>query len=153
MPSSMGDFKKLRVWQEARELTKGVFSVAENIRGVTGPILRNQLCRAVLSIPANIAEGSAKSGDREFARFLKIARGSLAEVESHLIIAVDIGAIREEEQQPLLEKVGNVSKMLNGFLERILLSAEVLERARVPRKSSRTQNSRSAHPVLKAPSG
>ena len=149
----MGDFKKLRVWQEARELTKGVFSVAANIKGTTGAILRNQICRAVLSIPANIAEGSAKSGDREFARFLKIARGSLAELESHLIIAVDVGAIAEEDQQPLLEKLGNVSKMLNGFLETVLLTAELSDRSKRPRGSMQADKARSPHQEVKAPSG
>jgi len=126
----MGDFKKLRVWQEARKLTKGVFAVAGRIEGSTGHILRSQICRAVLSIPANIAEGSAKSGDREFARFLKIARGSLAELESHLIIAVDVGAIAESDQKPLVEKLHEVAAMLNGFLERVLLSAELAERSK-----------------------
>ncbi len=56
----MGDFKKLLVWQEARKLTKAVFKAAEKSEGVTGRILQIQICRARLSIPANIAGGNAK---------------------------------------------------------------------------------------------
>lgn len=126
----MGDFKKLRVWQDARVLSKDVIAVAARIEGPTGQILRNQICRAVLSIPANIAEGSGKSGDREFARFLKIARGSLAELESHLIIAADIGVVTESDQVRLSVKLCQVGSMLNGFLERVLLSAELTERSK-----------------------
>ena len=135
----MGDFKKLLVWQEARKLTKGVFKVAERFEGASGDILRRQICRAVLSIPANIAEGSAKSGDREFARFLKMARGSLAELESHLIIAGDIDVVSENDQQPLLKKIEQVFRLLNRFLERVLLSAELSDRSK--RKSRRKTTS------------
>jgi four helix bundle protein len=126
----MGDFKKLRVWQEARGLATGVFVAAAKFEGTTAHVFRNQICRAALSIPANIAEGSAKSGDREFARFLKIARGSLAELESHLIIACDVGVISQQTQQALAARLGDVSRMLNGFLDTVLLSAETTERAK-----------------------
>jgi four helix bundle protein len=126
----MGDFKKLLVWQQARKLTKGVFKAAEKFEGVSGDILQRQTCRAVLSIPANIAEGSAKSGDREFARFLKMARGSLAELESHLIIAGDIGVLSEKDQSPLLQKIEEVFRLLNPFLERVILSADLSDRSK-----------------------
>ena len=76
----MGDFKKLRVWHEAKDLTKDVFRAADKIGGASARILRDQACRAVLSVPSNIAEGSGKSSDREFARYVKIAIGSLTEL-------------------------------------------------------------------------
>jgi four helix bundle protein len=126
----MGDFKKLLVWQQARKLTQGVFKAAEKFEGVSGDIIRRQTCRAVLSIPANIAEGSAKSGDREFARFLKMARGSLAELESHLIIAGDINVLSQKDQQPLLQKIEEVFRLLNPFLERVILSADLTDRSK-----------------------
>jgi four helix bundle protein len=132
----MGDFKKLVVWQEARKLTKGVFKAAERFEGPSRDILRRQICRAVLSIPSNIAEGSAKSGDREFARFLKMSRGSLAELESHLIIAGDLEVLTEKDQAQLLSHVEKVFRILNPFLERVLLSAEQSDRAK-PRSGRR----------------
>jgi S23 ribosomal protein. len=133
----MGDFKKLLVWQEARKLTKGVFKAADKIEGSTGRILQSQICRAVLSIPANIAEGSAKKGDREFSRFLKIARGSIAELESHLIIAGDLGAISESDRALLLTKLREVARMLSGFLEQVLVGAELKERSTTSEPKSR----------------
>jgi len=119
-----------------------VFSVAASIKGGPAHVLRDQICRAALSVPANIAEGSAKSGDREFARFLKIARGSLAELESHLIIAVDIGAISEADQLPLLTKLGEILAMLNALLERVILGAEISARSKRgtrPRRAAATE--------------
>jgi four helix bundle protein len=65
----------------------------EGMRGVTGSIIHGQIVRAVMSVPANIAEGSAKRSDRDFARFIRIALGSATETESHLMIANDLELI------------------------------------------------------------
>jgi four helix bundle protein len=84
-------FSEIKSWQKARELTKEIYLVT-----ASGPIasdwgLRDQLRRAAISITCNIAEGFARGTPREFARFLDIARGSAAEVQSLLFLASDIG--------------------------------------------------------------
>ncbi|HZK78679.1 MAG TPA: four helix bundle protein [Gemmatimonadaceae bacterium] len=130
----MGDFKKLRVWHESKDLTKDVFRVADKIEGTSARILRDQACRAMLSVPANIAEGSAKSSDREFARFVKIATGSLTELESHLIIGQEIGIISHDDYVPMMDKLIEVSRKLTGLLTTLIASAEEAQRQKTSRR-------------------
>lgn len=78
-----------------------------------------------MSVPANIVEGSAKPGDREFARFVKIAIGSLSELEYHLIVAHDLGRIRQIDFESLLDQLTDVRKMLTGLLRRLVESASM----------------------------
>ena len=130
----MGDFKKLRVWHEAKDLTKNVFRVADKIEGTSARILRDQACRAVLSVPSNIAEGSAKSSDREFARYVKIAIGSLTELESHLIIGQEIGIISQDDYVPSMDRLIEVARKLTGLLTTLIASTEEAERQKSSRR-------------------
>ena len=72
-----------------------------------------------MSVPANIVEGRAQKTDREFARYLRIALGSATEIEYHLIIGNDIGAIAQQDFQSLLAEVVDTKKMLSGLLRRL----------------------------------
>ncbi|MFL5487668.1 MAG: four helix bundle protein [Gemmatimonadaceae bacterium] len=78
----MSDFKKLNVWHKAHALALGIDRMSKDIRATQYASLRNQIFRAALSIPANIAEGRRKTSEKEFARFLGIAVGSSSELES-----------------------------------------------------------------------
>ena len=98
----MQDFKKLAVWQKAHQLTLQVYSVTQafppnEMYGLTG-----QLRRATSSVPANIAEGCGRNGNREFIRFLHIAFRSASESEYHLLLASDIHYLSEGEYHNLL---------------------------------------------------
>ena len=115
----MADFKKLRVWQQAHALRLAVIHDCENVRGSVGTIVRNQLVRAVMSVPSNIAEGSAKGSDREFARFVRISQGSATEVEDHLILARDLELIKRPRFDSLNDHLQNVQKMLSGLESRL----------------------------------
>jgi four helix bundle protein len=75
--------------------------------------LTSQMRRAAVSIPSNIAEGSARAGEREFAQFLNIARGSLSELETQLLIASDLGYMRLDH--PIFDTVDRVSRLLTGL--------------------------------------
>lgn len=134
----MGDFKKLRVWHESKDLTKDVFGPADKIEGTSARILRDQACRAVLSVPANIAEGSGKSSDREFARFVKIAIGSLTELESHLIIGEELGIISHDDYLPIMDRLIEVSRKLTGLLTTLIASVEEAQRQKPPRRRTKT---------------
>lgn len=72
-----------------------------------------------MSVPANIVEGRAQNSDRQFAKFLRIALGSATELEYHLILGHDTGAIKQQDFQPLLDEVVDVKKMLTGLLNRL----------------------------------
>ena len=75
--------------------------------------LTSQMRRAAVSIPSNIAEGAARTGDKEFAQFLNIARGSLSELETQLLIASDLGYIKSDN--PVFEVMDLVSRLITGL--------------------------------------
>lgn len=89
---------ELRVWQDGIALVKLVYGVTasfpkEEVFGLT-----SQMRRAAVSVPANIAEGAARSTSKEFAQFLSIARGSLSELETLIVISTEIGHIKDGVQ-------------------------------------------------------
>ena len=93
----MADFKKLHVWQRGHALALSVDRACKRIRAKQYMSLRNQIFTAALSIPANIAEGFGKYGNKEFARYVRIAKGSEVEVLNHLIDLRDQRLISEDE--------------------------------------------------------
>ena len=78
--------------------------------------LTSQLKRSGVSIPSNIAEGHRRGSDKEFMQFLNIARGSLAEVETQIIIATDIKLIDDSVSAEMLTEINEVGKMINGLM-------------------------------------
>jgi four helix bundle protein len=120
----MSDFKKLEVWQRARELTVATIRASDEMSGTTASIVRGQLVRSIMSVPANIAEGSAKRSDREFARFIRIALGSATESENHLIIANDLELVAMSDFEPLTSQIEKVRKMLTGLEKRLTGDAD-----------------------------
>lgn len=112
----MQDFRDLDVWREAHALALNVHRVAKGIRGATYVSLRSQLLRSATSVPANIVEGRAQFSDREFARFLRIAAASAAELEYHMIFSIDIEVIEKGDGDKLLARVVIVRKMLHKLI-------------------------------------
>ena len=120
VPTVMADFRNLHVWQKANRLSVATAEVAETIRGsVSATILRTQLLRATFSIQANIAEGSSKRSDREFARYIRIALGSSTESANHLILLHDLGTIDDAVFDSLDSNLDEVGKMLSGLEKRL----------------------------------
>ena len=116
----MSDFKKLRVWHEAHALSLSVDRTCRSIKGSQYSSLRSQVFRAALSIPANIAEGRRQESEKEFVRFLRIARASASELESHLIFARDANIIAESDFVSLVAATIRVRKMLYALIARVL---------------------------------
>ncbi|MGH2615398.1 MAG: four helix bundle protein [Thermomicrobiales bacterium] len=115
----MGDFRKLQVWERAHWLTLDIYDVTrpfpkEEMFGLT-----SQMRRASASIPANIAEGSGRTGDTELARFLRIAMGSANELEYHLLLARDLGYLQPTHYERLTAEAQGVAKMLASFIARL----------------------------------
>lgn len=115
----VADFKQLKVWREAHALSLSVHRVCVRMRSTLYSSLRSQLFRAAMSIPANIAEGRRQCTDKQFARYLGYALNSASEVEHHLIVARDIGAIRESEFVSLVSQTIVVRKMLYRLIGRL----------------------------------
>ena len=108
------DHKELKVWQKSMEFVKDVYEMTEQFPGAEIYGLTSQLRRAAVSIPSNIAEGSARSSDRELIQFLYIAIGSMAEVETQLILARELGFVKNIDR--CLDKLVQIRKMASGLI-------------------------------------
>jgi four helix bundle protein len=116
----MADFRNLRVWRKARRLSVLTAETVEKVRGGdSAAILRRQLLRSTFSIQANIAEGSSKRSDKEFARYLRIALGSVTESANHVILMHDLALLDEADFTSLDSKLDVVGKMLRGLEKRL----------------------------------
>jgi four helix bundle protein len=115
----VADFKRLKVWQKAHALSLCVDPACKRIRNSQYASLRNQIFRAALSIPANIAESRRQRSEKEFSRFLGIALNSTSQLEYHLIFAHDAKVIPKSEFVSLLTQTITVRKMLDALLKRL----------------------------------
>ena len=91
----MADFRQLKVWQKAHEITLDVYRITQTFPKAETYGLVSQMRRAAISIGCNIAEGRGRDGDAEFGRFIQIALGSAAELEYQLLVAKDLGYVPE----------------------------------------------------------
>ncbi len=109
-------FRDLVVWQKGHQLVLDIYRYADNFPSKEIYCLVPQIRRAVISVPANIAEGFKKKGKPDKLRFLNIAQGSLEEVRYYLILAADLGYGRSDE---LISGLDVVSKLLQGYMTSI----------------------------------
>lgn len=111
----MGDYRTLRVWDSARELTKAVYRVTEGFPGAERFGLSSQLRNASASIGANLAEGLGRSSQRDAARFIDIAIGSTNEVEHLVATAHDVGYLTSSVADGLTTVTSGIRQMLTGL--------------------------------------
>ncbi len=109
------DFRELRIWQKAKELTKACYVITsqfpkEEVYGLT-----SQIRRAAVSIPSNIAEGSQRTTQKDFSHFVLIAKGSLAELQTQLSIAYDLNYMPEKAWKSLDTSIDELHRMLYSF--------------------------------------
>jgi four helix bundle protein len=114
--SSSGSFRDLRVWQEGMKLAREVYRGTANFPKHELYGLTQQIRRAAVSIPSNIAEGKGHRSDKEFAHFLFHARGSLLEPQTQLLIAEELQYLSKEETQRLLAGAEGVGRALSGLI-------------------------------------
>lgn len=115
----MRNFRKFVVWHEAIALVDQIYTLCDNFPKYEMFALSDQLRRAAVSIPSNIAEGSYRTSDVEFAHFLEIAMGSTFEVETQLQIAYRRGFVTEENYKSVLLSINTIEKRLNGFITKL----------------------------------
>ena len=114
----MARFTDMHVWQQARLLLQMVSRFSAGMRAEGD--LKAQIRRAAISVASNIAEGSERGSDREFLRFLRMASGSVAEVEAQATIAGDCGCAGMEETRQVVEQAQRVGGMLNRLKARLV---------------------------------
>lgn len=117
----MQDFRNLKVWQKAHALTLAVYRGTRSFPSDEKFGITSQLRRSCASILANLAEGCARGGDTDFARFVNVAAASASETDYHLLLARDLQYLEDSVYQQLFEQVSEVKRMLNTF-ERTLRS-------------------------------
>lgn len=109
----------LDVWQKAVDLSVRVYAVTRSFPSEEKFGLSSQMRRAAVSIASNIAEGAARQGPKEFVQFLSIASGSVAELDTQVIICRKLGLGHEEQWQTLRSSVKDISKMLQGLIRSV----------------------------------
>ena len=115
----MADFRQLKVWKKAHEVTLDVYRVTQQFPKSELYGLTSQMRRAAISIGSNIAEGRGRAGDAEFRRFIQIASGSAAELEYQLMVARDLGYVPEAECASLSARLAEVGRMLVSLRESV----------------------------------
>jgi four helix bundle protein len=113
----MAGFKDLNVWQQGKELAVSIYNITSAGAFKTDFGLRDQIRRAAVSIPSNIAEGDERGTNKEAVRFFYIAKGSLAELQTQLIIANEIGYIDSKILKDMDERCHALGKMLGSLIK------------------------------------
>ena len=109
--------KDLKVWQESKDLVTHIYDLTskfpkEEIYSITA-----QIKRAAISIPSNIAEGAARDSNKEYIHFLYNSLGSVAELDTQLLIAKDLNFLNEKDFNEISEKLNSIGKMLSGLIK------------------------------------
>ncbi len=113
------DYRDLEVWQEGIRLALAVYKATKQFPTEERYGLMSQLQRAAVSIPSNVAEGYAQRSDPTLARYLRIAIGSAAEVDTQLLIANQLGYISNEDTQQLPDQAQTLLRRLRAFLAQV----------------------------------
>jgi len=118
----MGDktakgFRTLHAWQAAYELTRDIYAVTKKFPKEEIYAMTSQLQRAAVSVPANIAEGYERNHKKEYQQFLFIAKGSLGEIETYLMLARDLRYIMQSEYDTIDEKRAKTARILIGLIK------------------------------------
>ena len=111
------NYRELNVWQKAMELTVEIYKLVKKLPQEELHALSNQMRRAAVSIPSNIAEGQARNSTKEFIQFLSIARGSNAELETQLLLCVKIGYLADINIKQSMQLIEEIRKMLYAHIK------------------------------------
>ena len=114
--SKITRFEDLLTWQKARDLTSVIFRLTKSDDFSKNFTLKDQLCRAAISVPANIAEGFERDGNKEFLKFLSIAKGSAGEVRSLLYLAADLGYISSDQMDEATTLSLETARLIGGLM-------------------------------------
>jgi four helix bundle protein len=117
---SMGrSYRDLVAWQKAMKFVTAIYEVTQRFPSEERYGLTNQLRRASVSVPSNIAEGQARFSQKEFHHFLSMARGSLVEIETQLLIARNLKYLEPAKAEDLLATADELGRILNGLISSI----------------------------------
>lgn len=117
----MAGFKKLNAWQQGMALVKAIYAVVTHLPAEERKFgLGDQMRRAAISIPSNIAEGHGRGSEKEFRHFLSIASGSLAELETQLLIGEQLDYFPSTTIEPILRLIAELRSKIDGLSKHLL---------------------------------
>jgi four helix bundle protein len=113
----MGNFKDLKVWKQSKDLAVAIYRLTDLEPFIKDFGLKDQMRRSSVSIPSNIAEGDDLDTDKQSIRHFYIARGSIAELRTQLLISMEIGYVTSDKYQELEQLCNSISAMLTGLIK------------------------------------
>lgn len=113
------DTSKLLVWQRSHELVLKIYEITKDFPKEEQFGLTSQIRRAAVSIPSNIVEGKARGSNKDYKRFLLIARGSLEEVKYQILLAKDLKYVDEQKYKEVLNLAMEVGRLLAGLIKKL----------------------------------
>lgn len=116
MPTS---YRDLLVWKKSMQLVERVYALVRLLPPEERNVLSDQMRRAAISIPSNIAEGHGRFSSKEFAHFLSVARGSLYELSTQLLICEQVGYLSAEQIESALSLEREIEKMLSALARKL----------------------------------
>jgi four helix bundle protein len=112
-------FEKLLIWQKSMRLAELVYMRTNDFPKIEEYGLKSQMRRCAVSVPSNIAESSQRGSDKDFANFILIAKGSLAELQTQVLLSGKFSYFSDKHQSELIEKIGEIDKMLFVFHKKL----------------------------------
>jgi four helix bundle protein len=116
-------FEDILAWQKARQVTKVIYDLTRDGEFARDNGLRDQIRRSSVSIMANIAEGQARRSDKDFAHFLNISRSSVAEVQSHMYVALDTNYISQKDFEVVYQMLDEISRMTFSLAKHLVIKS------------------------------
>ena len=124
-PAPIKSHRDLIVWQKAMDLVEAVYEATASFPKEETYALTSQIRRAVVSIPANIAEGQGRRLSKEYLYFLANSRGSLWELDTHLEIALRLHYLGSENYLKIKQQLDEVARILNGLMKSVQASSNI----------------------------
>ena len=113
------DYKELQVWHKAIDLVVEIYKISKLLPKEETYGTSDQIRRSAVSIPSNIAEGQSRNSIKEFIQFLSIARGSLAELETQLLICIKVNMLSEDNITEAQNIITEIGKMIKGLMNKL----------------------------------
>lgn len=120
--AKVNTYKDLIVWQKAMEMTIALYQIVKKLPKEETYALSDQMRRAAISIPSNIAEGFGRNSKKEYIQFLFIANGSVCELETQLILCVHFKYFTEQEIQPIINLLDEIKRIIMTITKKLTLN-------------------------------
>ena len=118
-------FRDLLIWQKSMILVTGIYQISQSFPGEEVYGIVSQMRRCAISIPSNIAEGYGRNSNNEFVRFIRIATGSLFELQTQIELSINLGFLLKDDYDNLYESTRELERMITSFIRKLTASTGV----------------------------